>query len=204
MQALPMRIADDDTPGGPGCRDQVPSGKAAGAGPRPFELAHDAACATWPEVWPLPALRPTDDFLTQRGAPSVGPSDDTLLYQHPDAGNPRFSATMARPAQLLILPSADACRQPRLESIRLPTIEGPPALPNQCPAPMRAEPKLAPGPQNAGHWEASSCRLDGQGLESERIPVTRLNVQELNARRSGSHYLNTQRCDDAVSLPTEL
>jgi len=44
---------------------------------------------------------------------------------------------------------------------------------------------------NAGHWEGSFIRLDGQGLESERFG-TRLHVQELDGQiEAALTYLNT-------------
>jgi hypothetical protein len=44
---------------------------------------------------------PCDDFLAQRGGTLLLDSDDTLLYEHRDAGILGFSETMGRPLQLL-------------------------------------------------------------------------------------------------------
>lgn len=68
---------------------------------RPFELATVRLQNMVEVLGHWRTYVPSDDHLTQRGGTFLLDADDTLLYEHRDAGILGFSATMARPLRFL-------------------------------------------------------------------------------------------------------
>ena len=68
---------------------------------RPFELATVRLRNMTEVLGKWRTYVPRDDFITQRGATFLLDADDSLLYQHRDAGMLGFSATMNRPLSFL-------------------------------------------------------------------------------------------------------
>jgi len=68
---------------------------------RPFELATVRLRNMTEVLGKWRTYVPRDDFITQRGATFLLDADDSLLYEHRDAGMLGFSATMNRPLSFL-------------------------------------------------------------------------------------------------------